>query len=119
MRCQCIICSELFEKDSEIAALMCGHTFHNHCLSQWLGQSSTCPHCRKRVTRTQVINKLFFDIAEDDNTGDPNKLKNELEDAKLAVKQKEKEKDEKEEQDEEERMTTIMMMMRRRRRRRK
>ena len=64
MRIQCCICADLFSEDTDIAAIQCGHVFHEHCLARWMTTANTCPSCRKRIKPNCVISKLFFDIAE-------------------------------------------------------
>ncbi|KAL4226772.1 hypothetical protein ACF0H5_014751 [Mactra antiquata] len=94
MRAQCIICQELFENEDEvISAISCGHTFHNHCLNQWLENSRTCPSCRVNVDRRKIIQRLYFDCPEDnDEVIDDCKLRNEIDQLKLEVRKREKEK---------------------------
>ena len=64
LRAQCLICTELFEANSDIAALFCGHTFHDRCLMQWIEQSNankaTCPQCRQSVSLKKIIHHLYF-----------------------------------------------------------
>jgi len=43
----CPVCMTDATKGDRVAVLSCGHTFHVHCLSQWLARSHTCPICRK------------------------------------------------------------------------
>uniref|UniRef100_A0A671RIV1 E3 ubiquitin-protein ligase TRAIP-like n=1 Tax=Sinocyclocheilus anshuiensis TaxID=1608454 RepID=A0A671RIV1_9TELE len=78
IRAYCTICSDFFDNSNDVAAIHCGHTFHYACLLQWFqsAPSKTCPQCRKQVSTRHIINKLFFDIApEDDGTPvDPESL---------------------------------------------
>ncbi len=92
MRYQCTICSELFEIASDVAAIPCGHIYHDHCLLQWFEVKRDCPQCRKPVNQKQIIHKLYFDQADEDDGEDLAKLKNDLDNARLALKQKEQEK---------------------------
>ncbi len=40
----CVICMELFETDQRVKTLLCGHSFHSHCLTGWTRNSApTCP----------------------------------------------------------------------------
>lgn len=43
----CTICLERCTPDDRLARLLCGHTFHCHCLQTWLQEQYTCPMCRK------------------------------------------------------------------------
>ncbi|KAI8910313.1 hypothetical protein EDD86DRAFT_237826, partial [Gorgonomyces haynaldii] len=44
----CAICLEDFKMEDEkpIVRLPCHHLYHKDCISQWLKNSATCPHCR-------------------------------------------------------------------------
>ncbi|XP_067287305.1 E3 ubiquitin-protein ligase TRAIP [Pseudorasbora parva] len=94
IRAYCTICSDFFDNSKDVAAIHCGHTFHYVCLLQWFqsAPSKTCPQCRKQVSTRHIINKLFFDIApEDDGTpADPESLQNELDRMKAVLSEKEK-----------------------------
>lgn len=63
MNLQCPICMDTFNMVSQkygappqrIAATLCGHTFHQVCLFQWIDSSnSTCPECRRPLQKKQV-----------------------------------------------------------------
>ncbi|XP_021363493.1 E3 ubiquitin-protein ligase TRAIP-like [Mizuhopecten yessoensis] len=96
MKALCCICSDLFVNDASISisATPCGHTFHEECLFKWLATSSTCPSCRSRVNRSNIIHKLYFDGGEegDEGTSDPSKLSNDIQDLKLKLSKFKKEK---------------------------
>lgn len=91
MRVCCAICSDLFEEISSIVSLPCGHTFHDFCLLQWLGQSKTCPSCRKHVT-TKNMCRLFFEAVNGTEEVNPNKLQNDIQNLKADIHMKESEK---------------------------
>ncbi|NXI47230.1 TRAIP ligase, partial [Galbula dea] len=65
IRAHCTICSDFFDNQRDVAAVPCGHTFHHACLTQWFdtAPSRTCPQCRIQVSKRHIINKLFFDVA--------------------------------------------------------
>ncbi|XP_006873712.1 PREDICTED: TRAF-interacting protein [Chrysochloris asiatica] len=95
IRALCTICSDFFDHSRDVAAIHCGHTFHLHCLIQWFetAPSRTCPQCRIQVGKRTIINKLFFDLAqEEENVLDAEFLKNELDNIRAQLSQKEKEK---------------------------
>ncbi|XP_038628184.1 E3 ubiquitin-protein ligase TRAIP isoform X2 [Tachyglossus aculeatus] len=95
IRAICTICSDFFDHSKDVAAIHCGHTFHLACLTQWFqtAPNQTCPQCRVQVNKRTVIHKLFFDLAQDDEHFlDPESLKNELEQTKSKLLEKEKEK---------------------------
>uniref|UniRef100_A0A8C2KQU1 TRAF-interacting protein n=1 Tax=Cyprinus carpio TaxID=7962 RepID=A0A8C2KQU1_CYPCA len=95
IRAYCTICSDFFDNSKDVAAIHCGHTFHYVCLLQWFqsAPNKTCPQCRKQVSTRHIINKLFFDIApeEDGMPADPESLQNELDRMKAVLSEKEKE----------------------------
>uniref|UniRef100_A0A8C1C8G5 TRAF-interacting protein n=1 Tax=Cyprinus carpio carpio TaxID=630221 RepID=A0A8C1C8G5_CYPCA len=95
IRAYCTICSDFFDNSKDVAAIHCGHTFHYVCLLQWFqsAPNKTCPQCRKQVSTRHIINKLFFDIApeEDGTPADPESLQNELDRMKAVLSEKEKE----------------------------
>ncbi|XP_048190798.1 E3 ubiquitin-protein ligase TRAIP [Perognathus longimembris pacificus] len=95
IRALCTICSDFFDHSRDVAAIHCGHTFHLQCLIQWFetAPSRTCPQCRIQVGKKTIIKKLFFDFApEEENTLDAEFLKNELDNIRAQLSQKEKEK---------------------------
>ncbi|XP_066101334.1 E3 ubiquitin-protein ligase TRAIP isoform X2 [Saccopteryx bilineata] len=95
IRALCTICSDFFDHSRDVAAIHCGHTFHLQCLIQWFdtAPSRTCPQCRIQVGRRTIINKLFFDLAqEDEGILDAEFLKNELDNVRAQLCQKEREK---------------------------
>ncbi|NXQ19556.1 TRAIP ligase, partial [Peucedramus taeniatus] len=68
IRAHCTICSDFFDNERDVAAVPCGHTFHQACLFQWFdtAPSRTCPQCRNQVSKRHIINKLFFDVTLDE-----------------------------------------------------
>ncbi|XP_053456235.1 E3 ubiquitin-protein ligase TRAIP isoform X1 [Nycticebus coucang] len=95
IRALCTICSDFFDHSRDVAAIHCGHTFHLQCLIQWFETAPrrTCPQCRIQVGKRTIINKLFFDLAqEEENVLDAEFLKNELDNIRAQLSQKEKEK---------------------------
>ncbi|KAF1565705.1 E3 ubiquitin-protein ligase TRAIP, partial [Eudyptes schlegeli] len=70
IRAHCTICSDFFDNERDVAAVPCGHTFHRACLIQWFdtAPSRTCPQCRIQVSKRHIINKLFFDVALEEQT---------------------------------------------------
>ncbi|KAM9592930.1 E3 ubiquitin-protein ligase TRAIP [Trichechus inunguis] len=95
IRALCTICSDFFDHSRDVAAIHCGHTFHLQCLIQWFetAPSRTCPQCRIQVGKRTIINKLFFDLAQEEESAlDAEFLKNELDNARAQLSRKEKEK---------------------------
>lgn len=56
----CAICTESLA--AKLAATVCGHVFHEHCLARWLlvvpGRKRACPQCRTDLPRTTSIRCL-------------------------------------------------------------
>ncbi|KAM8915539.1 E3 ubiquitin-protein ligase TRAIP [Spinachia spinachia] len=93
IRAYCTICSDFFDHSKDVAAIHCGHTFHYDCLLQWFqtAPTKTCPQCRKQVSTRHIINKLYFDIGEEQgSTTDPESLQNELDRMKVLLSSKER-----------------------------
>ncbi|VDD93491.1 unnamed protein product [Enterobius vermicularis] len=44
----------------KISALLCGHTFHYNCVTDWLQKSGACPQCQQPFQPIDVIRLLFF-----------------------------------------------------------
>lgn len=47
-----------------VSSTPCGHVFHTHCVSQWIGSHGDCPQCRRKVQVPDLV-QLF--LAEDAN----------------------------------------------------
>lgn len=46
----CVICLEEFNKNEKIRVLVsCQHSFHGHCINEWLLVHRSCPICRLSV----------------------------------------------------------------------
>ncbi|KAI5131184.1 hypothetical protein NEPAR06_1258 [Nematocida parisii] len=52
---ECPICLQNIEKEETIRKLICHHTFHSECVSEWLtSYSNECPMCRKEAVPLPV-----------------------------------------------------------------
>ncbi|KAM9408648.1 E3 ubiquitin-protein ligase TRAIP [Pholidichthys leucotaenia] len=91
IRAICTICSDFFDRSRDVAAIFCGHTFHNDCLYQWFqtAPTKTCPQCRKQVSTRHIISKLYFDVNVEECTVDPESLQNEVDRMKALLSSKE------------------------------
>ncbi|VFV17343.1 traf-interacting protein [Lynx pardinus] len=92
IRALCTICSDFFDHSRDVYAFT---VFYKFCLIQWFetAPSRTCPQCRIQVGKRTIINKLFFDLAqEEESVLDAEFLKNELDNIRAQLSQKEKEK---------------------------
>lgn len=50
----CPICLDEFTADDRLRFLPCKgkHSFHKHCIDEWLIQNDTCPQCREHMNET-------------------------------------------------------------------
>lgn len=46
-KAECSICMDPVELGVEVTVLPCKHWFHPSCISAWLNEHDTCPHCRR------------------------------------------------------------------------
>jgi len=49
----CSVCLCNYDDEDVLIQLPCAHVFHEACISRWLLQDSSCPHCRQKVTVSQ------------------------------------------------------------------
>ena len=52
-KAECSICMDEVNIGEEVTMLPCKHWFHHPCVSAWLQEHDTCPHCRKGITKDQ------------------------------------------------------------------
>jgi E3 ubiquitin-protein ligase RNF115/126 len=50
-KAECSICMDNVEIGQEVTVLPCNHWFHGDCVTAWLKEHDTCPHCRKGITK--------------------------------------------------------------------
>ncbi len=50
-RAECSICMDEVNIGEEVTMLPCKHWFHHPCVSAWLLEHDTCPHCRKGISK--------------------------------------------------------------------
>ncbi|XP_014674389.1 PREDICTED: RING finger protein 11-like [Priapulus caudatus] len=46
---ECVICMYEFQYGDTVRFLPCMHTYHTHCIDDWLMRSFTCPSCMEPV----------------------------------------------------------------------
>jgi E3 ubiquitin-protein ligase RNF11 len=46
---ECVICMNEFVVGDAVRYLPCVHTYHQHCIDDWLMRSFTCPSCMEPV----------------------------------------------------------------------
>ncbi|CAL9084640.1 unnamed protein product [Musa textilis] len=49
---KCSICQEEYDRNDETGRLQCGHSYHMHCIKQWLLLKNACPVCKTPVLKT-------------------------------------------------------------------
>nr|XP_014085212.1 E3 ubiquitin-protein ligase TRAIP [Bactrocera oleae]XP_036223702.1 E3 ubiquitin-protein ligase TRAIP [Bactrocera oleae] len=87
----CVICAELFVASDDVRATNCGHMFHIACLKQWMERSKSCPQCRTKCTDRNIF-RIYFNLANLDlSTIDVGSLQEQVDNASLQLKMKEKE----------------------------
>jgi hypothetical protein len=47
----CSICLEVYQRDTKIDVLGCGHIFHPQCIAKWIERNPLCPMCRQHSGR--------------------------------------------------------------------
>lgn len=53
--CECSICLENFCVDAApVIHLLCGHFYHEKCISEWLKTKFTCPFCRYSLYPSKI-----------------------------------------------------------------
>jgi tripartite motif-containing protein 37 len=64
----CLICLSQVKK--AVMMKCCGKVVCQNCIKRWINTNTTCPHCRKYTTFSDIINitRLIEDISEDVNT---------------------------------------------------
>ncbi len=50
-KAECSICMDSVEIGEDVTALPCQHWFHGVCVTAWLKEHDTCPHCRKGISK--------------------------------------------------------------------
>lgn len=67
MQAECSICVSSLDEAGDTSeakcSTLCGHIFHEECLSKWIIRSKTCPHCRSFVDQKETV-RLFFNLNE-------------------------------------------------------
>ena len=60
---KCSVCCEIFNINQLHRTLPCNHSFHPHCIDEWLtkNQKKNCPICRKEI-------HLNFNLEVDSNS---------------------------------------------------
>ncbi|XP_045120099.1 E3 ubiquitin-protein ligase TRAIP-like [Portunus trituberculatus] len=90
MRVSCMICVDIIVQNQEVLATPCGHTFHAHCIIEWIKVSKSCPQCRTKATNKTLI-KLFFETTDSEIETDPDNLQQQIDNLKFQLKLKEQE----------------------------
>lgn len=49
-KAECSICMDDVVLNQEVTTLPCQHWFHGDCVTAWLKEHDTCPHCRKPIS---------------------------------------------------------------------
>ena len=57
----CPICIEPMYKNLYI--FDCNHTFHMMCALKWINQNQTCPMCRNKESKENILNTIIKRIS--------------------------------------------------------
>jgi hypothetical protein len=50
-----VVCLSDFLVDEKVKQLpACNHSFHAHCIDEWLGKHATCPICRTTLAKEEI-----------------------------------------------------------------
>jgi Ring finger domain len=60
-KAQCSICMEEVHIGEEVTLLWCSHWFHRPCVTAWLNEHDTCPHCRKGIVQAREAQRRATD----------------------------------------------------------
>jgi E3 ubiquitin-protein ligase RNF115/126 len=55
-KAECSICMDSVELGEQVTVLPCKHWFHDACITAWLNEHDTCPHCRKGISQQPEAN---------------------------------------------------------------
>ncbi|KAF2010280.1 hypothetical protein BU24DRAFT_413889 [Aaosphaeria arxii CBS 175.79] len=69
-KAECSICMDEVQIGEEVTELPCHHWFHHTCVSAWLAEHDTCPHCRKGITQRPDASN-HAGSSNDRSTGNP------------------------------------------------
>lgn len=50
-KAECSICMDSVNIGDEVTFLPCNHWFHGQCVTAWLKEHDTCPHCRASISK--------------------------------------------------------------------
>ncbi|KAJ9608616.1 hypothetical protein H2200_006387 [Cladophialophora chaetospira] len=57
-KAECSICMDNVELGQEVTVLPCDHWFHGDCVTSWLKEHDTCPHCRNPISDSAELPRL-------------------------------------------------------------
>lgn len=52
-KAECTICMDEVALGDVVTELYCQHWFHTPCITAWLQEHDTCPHCRKSIQQAR------------------------------------------------------------------
>lgn len=60
---ECAICLETFIQGQQVGTLICGHLFHENCISQWIAEGKR-PHCPLRCISSNRLTEEDLESQE-------------------------------------------------------
>ena len=82
MEISCAICMESFGTSCDIAAIPCGHVFHEACIKKWQGAQKNCAQCRQ-MCRAEEILRLY--VSQNESALKGNDVRTEYEEKILKL----------------------------------
>ena len=82
MEMSCAICMESFGTSCDIAAIPCGHVFHETCIKKWQGAQQNCAQCRQ-MCRAEEILRLY--VSQNESALKGNNVRTEYEEKILKL----------------------------------
>ena len=76
------ICMESFGSSCDIAAIPCGHVFHEACIKKWQGAQKNCAQCRQ-MCRAEEILRLY--VSQNESALKGNDVRTEYEEKILKL----------------------------------
>ncbi|KAJ2455846.1 hypothetical protein EV183_000462 [Coemansia sp. RSA 2336] len=72
----CVVCLEEYLVGQHVRVVLCGHVFHDECITQWLVLSKSkfheCPICKTPCFPDEVVRKAEKDASRRSSRNEPN-----------------------------------------------
>lgn len=61
----CAICMKEYEKHDKLLTTPCNHNYHYDCIRGWFRKNNTCPICKFKVIKANVVLKPASKVVVD------------------------------------------------------